>query len=102
VIHFRKGFVAENLGLGVHVLLGGLPQPEQVNVDALAEDVVDHLRRLLGDGGVEQPQAFLLKICEHAGGERALHGPVCVYICNTECYPASFIVELGLAHGLDP
>jgi hypothetical protein len=27
---------------------------------------------------------------------------MCVYICNTERYPASFVVQLGLAHGLDP
>lgn len=39
---------------------------------------------------------------QNAGGERALHGPVCVYICNTERYPASFVIQLGLAHGLDP
>lgn len=79
MIHFRKGIVAENLRLGVHVLFGGLPQAKEVDVDALAEDVVDHLGRLLGDGGVEQPQAFLLKTGQQVGGERALDGPRCAF-----------------------
>jgi hypothetical protein len=72
VVHFRKGLVAENLRLAVQMLLGGLPQSEQVDVNSLAEDVVDHFGRLLGDGVVKQPQTFLLKIGQKAGGERAL------------------------------
>jgi hypothetical protein len=68
MVHFRKGLVAENLGLALQLLPGGLPQPEQVDVDALAEDVVDHLGRLLGDGVVEKSQAFLLKNRSKRGG----------------------------------
>lgn len=55
VVHFREGLVAKNLRFTVQMLLGGLPQPHEVDVDALAEDVVDHLGRLLGDGVVKQP-----------------------------------------------